>query len=96
MGAWFSPSITSIAFRKRSLRSCRSGSDGMKEGGDNVFGVGGMALVIAGSLSLFRLTRSEKSAFHMARLVELPVASPGGVPRASRPGAAGDRLGRQR
>ena len=49
---------------------------GMKEGGDNVFGVGGMALVIAGSLSLFRLTRSEKSAFHMARLVELPVASP--------------------
>ena len=51
-GAWFSPSITSIAFRKRSLRSCRSGSGGMKEGGENVFGVGGMALVIVAASDL--------------------------------------------
>jgi hypothetical protein len=49
---------------------------GMKEHDEGFYGVGGMALIMSGSLSLFQLTIAEKSVFHLATQIGLPACSP--------------------
>jgi len=49
---------------------------GLKENGDRAAELAKMALLVSGTASLYRLASSDKSAFHLARVVCLPLVDP--------------------